>query len=647
MRAPSSVAWGAALLLVCALGFTLRWSKASRLDGPESFKAASRIDYYEFGRSLREIGVLGWSGWPSAFRGPVYPALLSAVESYRADTHPRAPAMDALTGLFETSVAAGTALQLFSPPAALAAAALAAFHPGMSSPLPGSRIEAVFGLLVCLVMLALIDWSRAPTWRATLLLACAIGVSILCRAVLFAFPLVLAGAVMASWLPAPGRGKLWALVLVPYLLLAPWVLRNAVQFGRFIPFDDHAATRNLFAATVGVIENAPGSYQDILAIEADPHGTPAATPELRMLALARRNILASPLTYAGSCLRRLAFVLRLHPWLLLLALAGALRRRAAAGSRALALLCLYYILAHIPMTMEARYMEPLLPLLIVLAAGLFADLPGPSFSASQSRAGKWAAFVASGLCLGGLYALSCERLAAEVLLTSVPCRLPQTALTDYHCAARLLAQDRRDEALARYRLALSSLPADPDATPLLRSKIEGGLILAGDPATLLAMGPGCMGTAPRRHPEEVHGVALQLQDSGRTADAIRLYDTLLACHPDDVLFLSDRGVAQALAGREDLAMKDLRRALRRAPGDARASYNLGILLERRGRSEEALAVYEKARDVFRTLDRTTAAKGPFSFLGMITLRIRELAGHPPAEAQRATTFKKTAAKGGS
>ncbi|OGS41872.1 MAG: hypothetical protein A2506_13065, partial [Elusimicrobia bacterium RIFOXYD12_FULL_66_9] len=484
----SQALWLAALILVCAAGLALRWSSARGLDRAESFKAASRIDYYEFGRSLREVGVLGWSGWPSAFRGPVYPALLSVVESYRTDTRPRTPAMDALTGGAEVAASAAVALQLFSPAAGLAAAAMAAFHPGMSAPLPGCRIEAMFGLLLCLVMWDLVDWDRDPSWRATFLLAFAIGVSLLCRAVLFAFPVVLVCAILLGLRPSPGRGKLWALLLVPYLFLGPWVLRNAVQFGRFIPFDDHAATRNLFAASAGYIENDSGSYQDILAIESDPKGALASTPEEHMLALTLRNIRRSPGAYAASCLRRLVFVFRLHPWLLLLALAGALRRRASPAVRSLAVLGLYYILAHIPMTLEPRYMEPLLPVLMVLAAGLFADLHAFAFPPSWSRPGRSSALVSSLACLGILYALSVEKLAAEVLLTNVPCRLPTTALADYHCGARLLARGERDGALTRYRRALSSLPGDPDASPLLRSKIEGGLILAGDPGALLSMG---------------------------------------------------------------------------------------------------------------------------------------------------------------
>lgn len=612
------------MLVICSAGLALRWTGVRSLDSVESFKVASRIDYFEFGRSLREVGVLGWSGQACAFRGPIYPALLSVVESYRSDRRPRMPALQALMGALETQIAAVAALELFSPAAGLAAAAVTAFHPEMTTPPPGCRIEMVFGLLMCLVTWALIRWSCGPTWGATLLLAFCIGVSLMCRAVLFAFPIILVCAVLAGLRHPPGRGKLWALLLVPYLVLAPWILRNAIQFGRFIPFDDHAATRNLYAASLGYVVNSDfGPYQDILAVESDPQGALAADPEEHMLALTWRNIKASPGAYAVSCARRLLHVLRLHPWLLLLALAGSVKRREDSAARALSLLCLYYILAHIPMTLEPRYMEPLLPLLAVLGAGLVAPLPIFSFSPAGSAPWRRAALIAATVCLAALYGLVIERLAVEVLLTQVPCRLPQTPLAAYHCGSRLLARGERREAAARYRLALATLPGDRDESFVLRDKIEGGLIRAADAATLLSTGTGCTSPAARSHPADVHRISLELQDGGRVSEALRLYDAILACHPDVPLYLSDRAVAQTLQGREDLALKDLRRALELAPDDARASYNLGVLMERRGRPKDALAVYARARDRFHSPDQPTE-RMPLPFLALISVRLHEL-----------------------
>jgi tetratricopeptide (TPR) repeat protein len=625
-RDPSAAAptlWACAVLVLCAAGLAVRWSGVRRLDSAASFAAASRVDYFEFGRSLREIGVLGWSGRACAFRGPVYPALLSLIESYRPDRRPRMPAVEALMGALEAPLAATAALELFSPAAGLAAAAMTAFHPELGLSIPGCRIETLFGLLMCLVAWALIRWSRGPTWPATLLLAFAIGVSLLCRGVLFAFPLLLLAAVLGGVLPSPGRGKLWVLILLPYALLGPWVMRNAVQFGRFIPFEDHAATRNLYAASLGYVENSESAaYQDILAVERDPRGALAADPETHMFALTLRNIGAAPGAYALSCGRRCLYVFLLHPWLLLLALAGAVRRRTSPAARALSMLCLYYLLAHIPMTLEARYLEPLLPALMILAAGLVADHSAMSFSRSRPNPLSRAAPAFALLCLAALYGLSVERLAAEVLLTRIPCRLPQTPSAAYQCGLQLLSRGERETATARWRTALAALPAE---APLLRGKIESGLIQAAEAGTLAEAGSGCSNSAASRHPDDVQSVALRLQDGGRIAEALRLYDAILACNPDEPRYLSDRAVARTLGGREDLARADLRRALAFAPGDARASYNLGQLLEKRGRRKEALAVYTRARDLFHDPNRT-AEKMPLMFLSMISLRIEELTG---------------------
>ena len=619
----ASALWAGAALIVFSAGLALRWSAVRRLDSAASFKAASRIDYFEFGRSLREVGVLGWSGQASAFRGPIYPALLSWIESYQPNRRPRMPALQASIGALEAPVAAAAALELFSPAAGLAASALTAFHPEMSASIPGCKIETIFGLLLCLVAWTLVRWSRNPTWGATFLLAFSIGVSLLCRAVLFAFPLVLLALVLTGALPSPGRGKLWLLILVPYLALGPWVLRNAVQFGRFIPFEDHAATRNLYAASIGLAENSDsGPYQDILAIESDPQGALAAEPEEHMLALARRNVAAAPGAYAASCGRRLIYVLRLHPWILLLAFAGAVKRRAVPGVRALSILCAYYLLAHIPMTLERRYIEPLLPALMILAAGLVGNFSIASASPAAPNLWRRAAPASALLVLGALYGLCVERLAAETLLTRVPCRLPHTPLAAYHCGAQLLSRGERAQALSQWNAALAALPTDPAESPLLRSRIEGELIVAGDAGALASTVADCSSPAALR-PDAVQKVALRLQDGGRIVEALRLYDAILACHPGDAHYLSDRAVAHALDHREDLAEADLRTALKAAPKDARASYNLGMLLERRGRRNDALAVYSAARDLFHASDQPTE-RMPLMFLTMISLRMRDL-----------------------
>jgi len=612
-------------------GLAWRLSVAWRMDPAESFIASSRDDYFEFARSMSEIGVMGWSeGGASAFRGIGYPALISIVEDFQSDRRPWTPVLQAILGAAEAPLAAAIAMDLFSPEAGFAAGAMAALHTGVGRSIPGCQIETLFGCLVCLIAWALVRWCRAPSWRGTLLLSFFIGISLLCRAVFFAFPAVLILAVIAGALPSPGRGKLWTLIIAPYLLLAPWLLRNAVQFGRIIPFEDHAATRNFYAATRGVINNTVGApYQDVLALEQpSPKNVLSATPEAQMFFVALRNIRSQPGTYLISCLRRLIHLLSLHPLLLFLAIAGAVRRRAAIGTRALAILCGYYAAVLVPMTLEVRYMEPMLPILAVLSGGLvpenLARLASSRIAQGMRRSLTPAALL---VLLLPFYLLCVERLGAELVLTSLPCRLPRSVKADYHCGQELLRRGDREAASSRWRQALAALGESAPGASYLQARLEISLALADRPGPAVI----CRGNTFRFHSQEVQKTAIWFQDHGRLSDALWLYDALLACHPDDPRYLTDRAVARALNGSNDLARLDFLRALEVAPGDASAGQGLGVLLEQEGRPREALAIYER---VLESSHAVAATQSPQGILLLLSSSVKKMRGGNIAKRAR-------------
>ncbi|MFI5360688.1 MAG: hypothetical protein ACHQ49_01860 [Elusimicrobiota bacterium] len=576
---------------VFAAGLAWRLSIAWSVDASEGYKAASREDYFELAHSLSEVGVLGWAGGGlTAFRGVAYPALLSTVEDFRPERRPRSPVLQAVLGAVQAPLAAATALE-FSVEAGLAAGALAALHPGIGRTITGCQIETLFGCLVCLIAWALVRWCRDPGWGRTLLLAFFIGVSLLCRAVFFALPVALVLAAFAGALPSPGRAKLGAVLVVPYMLLAPWAARNAVQFGRFIPFEDQAATRNFYAASLGIVDNVLGSpFQDVLALEQGFPAPPAAITERRMLSLAVKNIVEAPGSYLMSCLRRLVRLLGLHPMLLLMALAGALRRRADAGTRAIGVLCVYYVLVHIPMTLEPRYFEPVLPVLAVLAGGLIPESARRSWQPIGRTLRRRLTPAALLVLLVPLYLLCVERLGAEILLTRFPCRLPRTPLADYYCGEEFLRRGEREKALPLWRGALAGLGGDAARPSYLTARLEIAAALAERRGSEDVCGHGVF----RRQPKEAEAAAIWRQDHGRLSEALRLDDLLLACYPEDPDYLVDRSIARVLAGEREPARQDLLRALEISPGDARASQGLGSLLELDGRNREALEVYERA-----------------------------------------------------
>lgn len=608
-----------AFVLIFSWGSALRLGEAGKLDTAEAFRAAGLDDYHEFGRNLRELGVLGILSRPSAFRAVLYPAFLSAVETYRPDRRPRAPAVQAAVSALAIPAAALAAGQIFGPGAALAAAAMTAFHPALSRSIPGPRIEILYGLLVLLVALMLIRWAREPSRANSAVLGFVIAVSLLCRGVLFAFPLVLAAAALWARPPRLQRGSLWVLVAASYVFLAPWIARNALQSHRFVPFEDRAAARNLLAGALGWVENRDGAFQDLLADEADPRGAFSGDPRGRMFSLALRRIAGAPWAYAASSLRRAFFLCRQHMWLLALLLIAACRFRGDPALHAVGLLCAYFIGAHAPLSVEPRYLEPLLPSLICLAAGAFAwgarSLSFPRLTAAAVLAAA-----------APLYALSCARLLAEVRYSRFPCLLARGAAASYHCAESAAAAGDWPRAREFYERARARLAGTPGEAALLEAQVHVGLALT-------ELRPGAPGgphpsarDAVRTYPADARRKALWLQDQGRLAEAIALLTAVLDHRPDDALCLADRAVAYGLAGDDEKSARDLRRSLAVAPANARASLNYGLWLEKKGRPGEALRLYEAALAVEEARMDISPAQTPFQYLAMMRSRVRELRG---------------------
>jgi tetratricopeptide (TPR) repeat protein len=83
-----------------------------------------------------------------------------------------------------------------------------------------------------------------------------------------------------------------------------------------------------------------------------------------------------------------------------------------------------------------------------------------------------------------------------------------------------------------------------------------------------------------------------LQSQGAAEDAVAHFERAIALKPDEAEAHYNLGNALALAGRDPLPA--YRAAIRVVPGHAQAHYNLGIALEKRDRTEEAIASYRAA-----------------------------------------------------
>ena len=115
----------------------------------------------------------------------------------------------------------------------------------------------------------------------------------------------------------------------------------------------------------------------------------------------------------------------------------------------------------------------------------------------------------------------------------------------------------------------------------------------GNPEGALA----AYGEAIRRDPKRADAhvrLAVAMDRLGRFAEATPHFEAALKLRPGDAEIFCDRGYSLALQGKPTEAEASLRQAIAKDPKLARAHNNLGLVLGRSGRAEEALSEFRKA-----------------------------------------------------
>lgn len=555
-----------AALLTAAVfaGTAARWREAGRAaaEGRVGF-----LDYYALGESLGRRGIMAYPNAPdapTAFRAPLYPGWV-ALRS-RGEQRPGVPALlrtqAVLGGLTVAGVFAG-ATALSSPSGGLAAAWLFALHPSAVASAASLDLEFFYSLCLLGVLLSLLRWSSRPSPGAAAASGALLGLSLCARSTLalLALPALALATRARPRRPGLSAALFLGAALVPLL---PWVLRNAVQFRSFVPLEKYAAAANLYTASLGWVDTVKGRHE-LWALarrhegETFPRAAPVAERYERLLAAARARVRADPAGYALSCLRRLGHALTVFPVLNAAAALGAFLLPPGAAAAAL-LLPGYFYLAHGALSLEARYLLPLLPALCV-AAGAAAELVArrllrrpPAAPPAFAPALLSAALSLPALVMGAAWLSATAGLAAEV---------------------------------AAYR-----------ARPYPHSDEEG---YAANPAPGLAPGDARRAAAER---ENERGVTLYL--AGDAAGAERAFRGAIAAAPDWLDPRASLGPALLAQGRRLEALAACGEALsaarrtRRAPGSGETSVELAALdcraqaLEELGRGGEAASARSEA-----------------------------------------------------
>lgn len=178
-----------------------------------------------------------------------------------------------------------------------------------------------------------------------------------------------------------------------------------------------------------------------------------------------------------------------------------------------------------------------------------------------------------------------------------------------------LAQDPREERdrlaqlggeAERYRRALADVAARPRLTAEESAPVDPELL-----ADIRGLGYAAMGSTGEPLPEPLDPTdrpspasreneqvecmrALHLFDTGRHAEALPIFERIVAENPRNYFALDRLTNCLMVLERTAEAIEPLQRLLRDGPQWAASYYNLGLCLDQNGRGEEALAAYRRA-----------------------------------------------------
>ena len=190
---------------------------------------------------------------PTAQWPPGYPLLLAATYQVFGISQQAAELVNALVGALTVVVLMVAVERIVNRTTAIVAGAMLAVLPG---PILWTEVlvsETLFTLLVALMLLALSYAS--PDWRWALLFGVVIGTSAMVRGEALTWMLFPVVALWGTVSRVELAKRVGLVVLAAVVVMTPWTIRNAVEFGEFLPVGANAG-RTLWS---GHHANATGS----------------------------------------------------------------------------------------------------------------------------------------------------------------------------------------------------------------------------------------------------------------------------------------------------------------------------------------------------------------------------------------------------
>ncbi len=355
-----------------------------------------------------------------------------------------------------------------------------------------NTLHVIYALLILCVAWTLARFVRKPSPAAGAALGFAIGTSLLYRSpLLFLPPLLALGFAFRKIRRDRGAARGLALaVLLPILMLIPWMKLNYSLHGRPNPAEHMRSDTNIVSGAMGLVANIEG---DIRALAPEAEFEPG-----RVLGWAVRRVLSSPWTYARAVFQRIGYAASFTPWLSLGALAAFWLGRNDRATASVVVLAVYFLGVHVLMPIAQPYLIPCRMLLSVLAAAAAAKMLTPSLTeegvSRQFTRLFFRACCAVAGALGGAALLLVLRYDAYGSRTGSPERwaaastaAPDDAWLMRRRAEKALRSGRPREAAADLGHALALAPLSGDTHALYGY----ALALSGRPAVLerLRLGP--------------------------------------------------------------------------------------------------------------------------------------------------------------
>jgi len=308
----SSMQFAAIWLIGCALavrgGMLVAGREALRAD-PD--------DYRRLAENLVRHGTLGHGDQPTAFRPPLYPLLVAGCVVLGPRVQVSVGLLHLVAGLATVCLVYWMGRRWGLGRYAILGGVLVACDPILLAQSTLVMTETLATLLAMVAVAALSWAAEKATWRRAGVAGGCLGLAALCRPTFLPCALVAAVVlplILREW---PSRIRAFAgLAAGIALVLAPWAVRNQVQWGRPILTTSHGGYTLLLGNNPQFYEHlrsgAWGSVWDVKELEAARHQRLASLPprtELQADRLAYEealeNIRREPGTFAYSCVVRM------------------------------------------------------------------------------------------------------------------------------------------------------------------------------------------------------------------------------------------------------------------------------------------------------------------------------------------------------